>query len=312
MTEKIATREAYGQMLAKLGETQQDLFVLDADLSCSTKTNIFAKKFPERFFNLGVAEQNMIGWAAGIAASGKIPFASTFAVFATARAFDQIRNSIAFPRLNVKIAASHAGLSVGPDGASHQAIEDIALMRIMPNFTVIVPADGPQAAAATQAAYHHVGPVYLRLGRPKVESLGTDQEFILGRAQLLRAGTQATIIACGAMIREALTAARQLEAEKISVRVVNLHTIKPIDYEAIITAARETGAVLTAEEHTIVGGLGSAVAEVLAEAGLAVPFKRMGVNDSFGESGEPDELFDKFGLSAPHLAGALRELLTRK
>jgi len=310
--EKIATREAYGIALAELGKEHAEVVVLDADLSCSTKTNVFAERFPERFYNMGVAEQNMIGWSAGLAASGKVPFASTFAIFATARAYDQLRNSVAFPKLNVKIAATHAGLSVGPDGASHQAIEDIALMRILPNFTVIVPADGPQAAAATRAAYEHRGPVYLRLGRPKVKTVVLDQPFVIGKAQTLRAGKDAVIFACGTMVHEALAASETLAAEGLTVRVVNLHTIKPLDTEAIVAAARETGAVLTAEEHTIIGGLGSAVAEVLAEAGVTMQFHRLGVNDQFGESGEPEELFRKFGLDAASVAAAVRVLVQRK
>lgn len=309
VTEKIATREAYGQALADLGNQHADIVVLDADLSCSTKTNTFAKKFPNRFFNLGVAEQNMIGWAAGLAASGHVPFASSFAVFATARAFDQLRNSVALPGLNVKIAASHAGLSVGPDGASHQAIEDIALTRLLPNFVVVVPADGPQADLATRAVYAHQGPVYLRLGRPKVESIIQNTSFTIGRAQLLRPGSDAAIIACGTMVHEACRAAEVLARDNISVRVVNMHTIKPLDTEAVLAAARETRVLLTAEEHSIIGGLGSAVAETLAEAGMAIPFKRIGVNDSFGESGEPDELFRKFGLDADNIVRQVKELL---
>ncbi|MCK5240842.1 transketolase family protein [bacterium] len=312
MSEKIATRDAYGNVLAELGASHANLYVLDADLSCSTKTNVFAKKFPDRFFNLGVAEQNLIGWAAGLAVAGKIPFASTFAVFATTRAFDQVRNSIAFPNLNVKIAASHAGLSVGPDGASHQALEDIALMRIMPNFTVVVPADGPQAAEATRCVFEHQGPVYLRLGRPKVESINAQEPFVLGKAQTLRAGEDITIIACGTMVREALLAGEQLQKAGVSVRIVNMHTIKPLDQAAILAAARETGAIVTAEEHTIIGGLGSAVAEVLAESRQAIPFKRVGVADQFGESGEPDELFDKYGISAKHLVSTVKTLVKQK
>ncbi|MCD4814224.1 transketolase family protein [bacterium] len=312
MTEKIATREAYGNMLAELGEQHDNLVVLDADLSCSTKTCVFAKKYPDRFYNIGVAEQNMTGWAAGLAVSGKIPFTSTFAVFATARAFDQIRNSIAFPKLNVKICATHAGLSVGPDGASHQAIEDIALMRVMPNFTVVVPADGPQAAAATKAIYYLPGPVYLRLGRPKVESLKTDQSFEIGKAQVLRDGSDAAMIACGTLVQESIKAAEILEKENITLRVINMHTIKPLDEVAVYKAAQETGIVLTAEEHTIIGGLGSAVAEVLAESAIPTKFKRLGVRDQFGESGEPEELFEKHGLTAKQLADQVRQLLAAR
>lgn len=311
MGEKIATREAYGKALVELGAEHDDLIVLDADLSCSTKTNLFAAKYPERFYNLGVAEQNLIGWAAGMAACGKKPFASSFAVFATARTYDQIRSSVAFPNLNVKIAASHAGLSVGADGASHQAIEDISLMRTMPNFIVVVPADGPQTIAATKALYQHVGPAYLRLGRPKVETLATDQPFVLGRAQVLRPGRDAAVIACGTTVKEALLAAEQLAQEGVSVRVINLHTIKPVDRDAVLAAARETRALVTVEEHTVIGGLGSAVSEVLAEAGTGVPFKRLGVQDVFGESGEPEELFAKYGLNAANVAATLRQLLKR-
>jgi transketolase len=311
MGEKIATREAYGKALVELGAQHDDLIVLDADLSCSTKTNLFAAKYPERFYNLGVAEQNLIGWAAGMATCGKKPFASSFAVFATARTYDQIRSSVAFPNLNVKIAASHAGLSVGADGASHQAIEDMALMRIMPNFIVVVPADGPQTIAATKALYQHVGPAYLRLGRPKVETISTDQPFVLGRAQVLRPGRDAAIIACGTTVKEALLAAEQLSQEGVSVRVINLHTVKPVDRDAILSAARETRALVTVEEHTVIGGLGSAVAEVLAEAGVAVPFRRLGVQDVFGESGEPEELFAKYGLDAASVVSTLRGLLQR-
>ena len=309
MTEKIATREAYGPALAELGNQHPDIVVLDADLSCSTKTNTFAKKFPARFFNMGVAEQNMIGWSAGLAASGYVPFASSFAVFATARAFDQLRNSVALSRLNVKIAASHAGLSVGPDGASHQAIEDIALTRLLPNFTVVVPADGPQAGLATKAVYAHQGPVYLRLGRPQVENISKDLSFTIGQAQILRSGSDAAIIACGTMVHEACRAAEFLARDNISVRVVNMHTIKPLDTEAVLAAARETRVLITAEEHSIIGGLGSAVAETLAEAGIGIPFKRVGVNDCFGESGKPDELFRKFGLDADNIVRQVKGLL---
>lgn len=310
--ESMATREAYGKALAELGAEHAEIVVLDADLSCSTKTAVFGGKFPDRFFNLGVAEQNMVGWAAGLAVAGKIPFASTFAVFATARAYDQLRNSVAFPNLNVKLAATHAGLSVGPDGASHQSIEDIGLMRILPNFTVVVPADGPQAGQATRAIYQHRGPVYLRLGRPKVETVTEGHPFVLGRAQTLRTGADASIIACGTMVQEALVAAGVLAAEGLSVRVVNMHTIKPLDVDAVLTAARETKAILSAEEHTIIGGLGSAVAEVLAESNSAVPFRRLGVKDQFGESGEPDELFKKYGLDGASVAAAVRSLLKKR
>ena len=309
MSEKIATRDAYGKTLAELGDTNADIVVLDADLSCSTKTNIFGQKFPERFFNLGVAEQNMLGWAAGLAAANKVPFASTFAVFATGRAYDQIRNSIAVPNLNVKIAATHAGLSVGPDGASNQAIEDIALMRILPNFTVVVPADGPQASLATKAIYKHNGPVYLRLGRPKVPLLEKILTFEIGKAQILRPGKDATLVACGTMVWEALNAAEELAKENLEIQVINMHTLKPLDEEIILKAAKETRALLTIEEHTIIGGLGSATAEVLAENNIALPFKRIGIEDKFGESGEPDELLSKFGLKSASIVKQVKNLL---
>lgn len=313
MAEKIATREAYGLALKKLGEKNRDVVVLDADLSKSTKTSEFAKAFPDRFFNMGIAEQNMIGTAAGLAAAGKIPFASSFAIFACGRAFEQVRNSVAYPRLNVKIAASHAGLTVGEDGASHQASEDIALMRAVPNMTVIVPADAVETEAAVMAAAEIDGPVYLRLGRPAVPVIyeRENYQFQVGRAITLREGKDATVIACGIMVSVALEAAAQLAEEGLSVRVVNMHTIKPLDREAVRRAAEETGAVVTAEEHSIIGGLGSAVAEVLVET-CPVPMERVGVRDVFGESGTPAELMEKYGLTARHVAEAVRKVVQRK
>jgi transketolase len=305
----MATRDAYGQTLVELGATLPHLCVLDADLSCSTKTQLFAAAFPNRFYNLGVAEQNMMGWAAGLASASKLPFVSTFAVFATGRAFDQIRNGIALPNLNVKIAATHAGLSVGPDGASHQSIEDIALMRILPNFTVVAPADGPQSRAATLAAGHATGPFYLRLGRPKVPTVTLGHPFEIGKAQMLRAGAEACIVACGALVAEALQAADELSRQGVSCQVINMHTIKPLDEVALLSAARETSALLVAEEHAILGGLGSAVSEVVCEAGVAIKFRRIGVRDFFGESGEPEALWVKHGLNAASLSRAVRSLL---
>ncbi|MGO0121943.1 transketolase family protein [Desulfothermobacter acidiphilus] len=310
--EKIATREAYGRALAALGEEQPALVVLDADLSKSTKTAIFQRKFPERFFNCGVAEQNMMGVAAGLAASGKIPFCSTFAVFATGRAFDQIRQSIAYPRLNVKIAASHAGITVGEDGASHQALEDLALMRALPGMTVLVPADAVETEKAVRAALEVDGPVYLRLGRAPVPVLhGPDFIFRLGEAVCLREGKDATIIATGIMVSQALEAAQMLADEGLDVRVLDMHTIKPLDVAAVVRAALETGAIVTAEEHSIIGGLGSAVAEALGEE-CPVPMKRVGIKDVFGESGRPEELLEKYGLTPYHLAEAVKEVLARK
>ncbi|MDQ0285118.1 transketolase [Desulfofundulus luciae] len=309
---KIATRDAYGEALVELGRENPDVVVLDADLAKSTKTIGFAKYFPERFFDMGIAEQNMIGTAAGLAAAGKIPFCSTFAIFATGRAFEIIRNSVAYSRLNVKIAASHAGITVGEDGGSHQSVEDIALMRSLPNMTVFVPADAVETRAAVRAAVQIQGPVYIRLGRPGVPVLhGDDFHFEPGRAVTMREGNDATIIATGIMVATALEAAGLLEQEGIRVRVVNMHTIKPLDEEAVIAAARETGVIVTAEEHSVIGGLGGAVAETVC-ARHPVPVYRVGVPDVFGESGKPGELLEKYGLTAAHLAARVREAVKRK
>lgn len=312
MTKKIATREAYGEALAQLGMENPDVVVLDADLAKSTKTINFKKRFPERFFDMGVAEQNMIGTAAGLAAAGKIAFASSFAVFAAGRAFDQVRNSVAYPALNVKIGASHAGVTVGEDGGSHQSVEDIALMRALPNMTVFVPADAVETHAAVRAAATIDGPVYIRLGRMGVPVLhGEDFQFVPGKAVKIRNGGDATIIACGIMVSAALEAAEMLAAEGISAGVLDVHTIKPLDTEAVAEAARATGAVVTAEEHNIIGGLGSAVAEALGEH-YPVPLKRVGVMDKFGESGAPAELLVKYGLTPRDIAAAVKEVLARK
>jgi transketolase len=312
MTEKIATREAYGNTLVELGRENRDIVVLDADLAKSTKTIKFKKAFPERFFELGIAEQNMIGTAAGLAAAGKIPFCSSFAVFATGRAFEQIRNSVAYSGLNVKIAASHAGITVGEDGGSHQSVEDIALMRILPGMTVFVPADAVEAAGAVRAAAALKGPVYIRLGRPAVPVLhGPDFKFVPGKGVVLRRGRDATVIATGIMVSAALEAAEILAEEGIEAGVLDLHTIKPLDVEAIVVAARETGALVTAEEHSIIGGLGSAVAEAVAEH-CPVPVKRVGLPDCFGESGTPVELLEKFKLTPQNLARSVREIMAKK
>ena len=301
---KIATRDAYGKALAKLGAENEQIVVMDADLSKSTKTANFAAQFPHRFFNMGIAEGDMIGTAAGLAAAGKIPFASTFAVFACGRAYDQIRASVAYPNLNVKIAASHAGLTVGEDGATHQMLEDIALMRVLPNMTVIVPADGPEAAAAVEWAARHQGPVYLRLGRPGVPSVnGEGYRFEPKKAQVLRDGDELVIFACGYMVHLALEAADLLSDQGISTAVVNVHTIKPLDAETVVKYARRCGAVVTAEEHSIIGGLGSAVAEVLGEE-QPTPMVRIGVGDTFGESGKPAELLAKYGLTSEAIVQA--------
>lgn len=304
---KIATRDAYGEALAQLGEEIKDIVVLDADLSGSTKTSVFAKKFPERFFNVGIAEQNLMGTAAGFATCGKIPFASTFAVFATGRAFEQVRNSICYPKLNVKIAATHAGLTVGEDGATHQSVEDLSLMRALPNMTVISPADAVETKKAVMAAAFHQGPVYIRLGRMAVETIfDEDYEFEIGKGKVLREGSDVAIIATGIMVAEALRAAEILEKEGINAMVVNIHTLKPIDEDIILKAA-DCGAIVTAEEHTVIGGLGSAVAEVLAEK-KPTPMRRIGIKDRFGLSGKPNELLKFYNLTAEDIADAAREV----
>lgn len=309
---KIATRDAYGRTLVELGGRYPDLVVLDADLSKSTKTNEFARVFPDRFFNIGIAEQNLMGIAAGFALTGKIPYVSTFAVFAAGRAFDQVRNTIAYPGLNVKIVATHAGISVGEDGASHQAIEDLALMRSLPNMTVIVPADATETARAVAAALVHRGPVYIRLGRPPVPVLfGEEYKFRIGEAVILREGPDAAICATGIMVAEALKAAEQLATRGIQVTVVNVHTIKPLDVETIVRVVRKTRALVSAEEHTINGGLGSAVAELLGEH-CPVPLVRVGIQDRFGESGSVGELMDAFGLTASHIVRAVEIIRQRR
>ena len=304
-----ATREAYGDALKKLAASNPDIVVLDADLSGSTKTSEFKKVSPERFFNVGIAEQNLIGTAAGMSLAGKIPFASTFAMFAAGRAFEIIRNTVAYPNLNVKVAATHAGLTVGEDGGSHQAIEDISLMRSIPNMTVISPADATEAEQAVLSAAEYVGPVYIRLGRMAVEDVYDDSyKFEWGKGVELKKGNDITIIATGLMVQEALKAAKKLSEEGVDARVINIHTIKPIDAEIIIKAAMETKKIVTAEEHSIIGGLGSAVLEVLAET-YPVKVKRVGVMDTFGESGKPKDLLEKYKLTSEHIVNACKELL---
>ena len=308
----VATREAYGKALAAYGQEHAEIVVMDADLSKSTKTADFAAVCPERFFNAGIAEQNMMGVAAGLAASGKTPFVSTFAVFATGRAFEQIRNSIAYPRLNVKIAATHAGITVGEDGGSHQSVADIALMRAMPNMTVVVPADGIETAQAVEALAQTKGPAYLRLGRlatPQVN--GEDYRFELGKGVLLRRGSDVAIFACGMMVAPALAAADLLAQESIQAAVANIHTLKPLDESFIAELAAECGCAVTAEEHSIIGGLGSAVAEVVAQ-NRPVPVLRVGINDSFGQSGSPAVLLEKYGLTAIHIASRAKAAIARK
>ena len=309
MSNKIATREAYGKALVKLGKINDDVVVLDADLSKSTKTNDFYKAYPDRFFNMGIAEQNLVGAACGFAAAGKIPFASTFAMFATGRAFEIIRNSACYPKLNVKICATHAGITVGEDGGSHQSVEDISLMRSIPNMTVLVPADGVEAEKMIFAAAEYNGPMYVRLGRSAVPTLFDENyNFEIGKGVVLTEGNDATIIACGMMVNEALIAADMLKEENINVRVINMSTIKPIDTELIIKAAKETKAIVTAEEHSIIGGLGSAVSEVVSE-NHPVKVKKVGLNDCFGESGTPGELLEKYGLTAKNIVAKVKEAI---
>ena len=312
MAEKIATREAYGNALAEFGE-KYDFVVLDADLAAATKTGVFKKKYPERFFDCGIAEGNMMTVAAGIAAAGTTVFASTFAMFAAGRAFEQIRNSIGYPHLNVKIGATHAGITVGEDGATHQCIEDFALMRAIPGMTVINPADDTEARAAVEAAINFVGPVYIRFGRYAVPVLFDKDEykFELGKGVEVKDGTDLTIVAPGMMVSMALEAAEALKDKGISVRVINIHTIKPIDKDIILKAAKETGAIVTAEEHSIIGGLGSAVAEVVGE-GCPVPVVRLGVNDEFGHSGKVPPLLEMYGLTTANLIAKVEEALKLK
>lgn len=312
MTQMAATRDAYGTTLVELGEQNPAVVVLDADLSGSTKTALFAKKFPERFFNMGIAEANMVGTAAGLAAAGKIPFVSTFAIFAAGRAWEQIRQSVAYPRANVKIVPTHGGVTVGEDGASHQSVEDIAIMRAIPNMTVIVPADAVETAAAVRAVAEYKGPVYLRLGRNKVPTVFDDSlRFEIGRGQLLVEGTDLTFVTTGLMTAQALVAAERLKKEGISARVLHLATVKPLDGELLLDAALETGAIVTGEEHSVVGGLGGAVAEFLAEQAPA-PLERVGVNDRFGTSGKAEELLKYFNLTHEGLEEAARRVLERK
>lgn len=313
MKSNIATRDAYGKALVELGREKEEIVVLDADLSGSTKTALFAKEFPHRFFNMGIAEQNLMGTAAGFATGGKVPFASTFALFATGRAYEPIRNIIAYPRLNVKIAATHAGLSVGEDGASHQCLEDIALMRVIPNMVVICPADGVETEAVVRAAAQYNGPVYIRLGRAKVPVVFSkgDYNFQWGKGILLREGKDVAIIATGMMVSMALEAADCLKESGISARVIDIHTIKPLDRQLIKEAASDTGAIVTAEEHSIIGGLGSAVAEVLCEE-MPVPVIRVGTRDTFGESGTAEELLIKYGLTPSCIMQAAERALSLK
>jgi len=313
MGKKIATRESYGKALVELSKINENVIVLDADLSKSTKTADFKAVAPDRFFNMGIAEANMMGVAAGLSTCGKVPFVSTFAMFAAGRAFEQIRNSICYPRLNVKICATHAGLTVGEDGASHQAIEDISLMRSIPNMTVINPADDVETMAAIKAIAEYNGPCYVRLGRMPVDVINDigNYEFKIGKGVTLSEGNDVTIIGTGIMVEAALAAKEILFKEGINARVINIHTIKPIDNELIIKAAKETGVIVTAEEHSIIGGLGSAVSEILCEE-YPVPVLKVGVQDVFGESGQPAELLKKYGLTAMDIVTKVRKAISMK
>jgi len=296
MAEQLYQRDIYGQTLIELGRQNKNIVVLDADLSSSTRTGVFAKAFPERFFNFGVAEQNMMATAAGLASCGKIVFASTFAMFATGRAWDQVRNSIAYNNFNIKIVASHAGITVGPDGSSHQALEDIALMRIIPNIKIIVPCDGPQTRDAVIAAANTAGPFYIRLGRPKVPTIENKGEFQLGKAQVLSEGRDLTIIACGIMVAMAQEAAKSLLAKGIKATVINMHTIRPLDTQTILKFAALTKGIIVCEEHTVIGGLVSSIDEVVAENNHC-KVVRLGIKNRFGQSGEAADLLKEYNLS---------------
>ena len=310
--EPVSVREAYGKALLELGMDNQDIVVLDADLSRSTMTRFFAREFPERFFECGIAEQNMIGIAAGMAASGKIPFASTFAVFVPGRCFDQVRMSIAQPGLNVKLVTTHGGISVGEDGTSHQSIEDLSLICSLPGFSVIVPADATETTEAVKAAAATLGPFYIRLCRPKLPLVyGEDYQFKLGKAVMMKQGGDATIIAIGLMVRAALEAAIELEREGIYCRVLNMSTLKPIDEAAIVQAAAETGAIVTAEEHLEHGGLGSLVAQVVAK-NRPVPMEFIAIKDTYAKSGKPSELLERYGLTEKDIERGVKSALKRK
>ena len=310
---KKATRESYGEAIRDLAEEYKDLVVLDADLAAATKTGIFKKAYPDRFFDCGIAEANMMGVAAGLAASGKIPFASTFAMFAAGRAYEIVRNSIGYPHLNVKIGATHAGISVGEDGATHQCNEDIALMRTIPGMTIINPCDDVEAKAAVKAALDFNGPVYMRFGRLAVPVINDEKtyKFELGKGVVMKDGKDVTIVATGLMVNEAVEAAKTLDAEGISARVVNIHTIKPLDKELICKCAKETGLIVTAEEHSVIGGLGAAVAETVTEC-CPVKVVKIGVNDEFGYSGPAVDLLKEFGLSAENIVKTVKEAVKSK
>jgi len=309
MAEQLYQRDVYGQTLLELGKKNKDIVVLDADLSSSTRTSLFAKEFPERFFNFGVAEQNMMATAAGLASCGKTVLVSTFAMFATGRAWDQVRNSVSYSNFNIKIVATHAGITVGPDGASHQALEDVALMRVIPNMKIIVPCDGPQTREAIMAAVDTKGPFYIRLGRPKVATIENKGDFKLGQAQVLTSGNDVAIIACGAMVNEALFAVGELSKKGISVRLINMHTINPLDKDTILKAAEETRGIVVCEEHSVIGGLASGVDEVVAE-NHPTKVVRLGIRNRFGQSGESVDLLKEYKLTSVDIEKAVSGILS--
>ena len=306
--EKLYSRDIYGKTLVELGKKDKNILVLDADLSGSTRTAIFGKEFPERFFNFGVAEQNMMATAAGLASCGKVVFVSTFAMFATARALDQVRNTISYNNFNVKIVATHGGITVGEDGASHQALEDVSYMRAIPNMNVIVPADAPEARSAVIAAYKNPGPFYIRLGRSKIPTITNKKDFVFGKGYILEEGDDLAIISCGTLVWESICAREILKKEKISAAVVNIHTIKPIDKDLILQIGKRYKKILVCEEHQVTGGLYSAVSEVLIRE-FPVKTQRIGIENVFGQSGSPQELMDFYGLSANHIAETAKGLL---
>jgi transketolase len=301
--EQLYQRDVYGKTLVELGKQNKDIVVLDADLSSSTRTGLFAKEFPERFFNFGVAEQNMMAAAAGLASCGKTVFVSTFAIFATGRAWDQVRNSISYGNFNVKIVATHAGVSVGPDGASHQALEDIALMRVIPNMNILVPCDGPQTAEAVRAALNVDGPFYIRLGRAKVPTIENKGKFELGKAQVLAEGDDVTIVACGIMVAEALAAVDNLAKQGVKARLINIHSLRPLDTQIILKAAEETRGIIVCEEHNIIGGLASSIDEIVAENN-PTRVMRVGVRSRFGQSGDPAQLLKEYNLTSADIEKA--------
>ncbi|MFH1441905.1 MAG: transketolase family protein [Candidatus Omnitrophota bacterium] len=306
--EQLYQRDVYGETLLELGRQDKDIVVLDADLSGSTRTNLFAKEFPNRFFNVGVAEQNLMTVAVGLASCGKKVFVSTFAMFASGRAWDQVRNSVAYNNFNIKIVATHAGLTVGPDGASHQALEDIALMRVIPNMNIVVPCDGPQTADIIKAVAQAKGVFYVRLGRPKFITIENKPEFKLGKAQILRDGRDIAIIACGSMVNEAIIASNNLAKKGVESKVINVHTIKPLDQELILEIAQQVRGIVVCEEHSVIGGLASAVDEIVSE-NFPVKISRLGVKNRFGQSGEPRELLKEYNLTSADIENAVLSIM---